>query len=77
MRGFLWFEQGELQEIVAKFRAKKWGYEARWEADVLWPLAFGAGLAFLASFWLGLIYLWLCKSAVQALNKKRFFDPLP
>jgi hypothetical protein len=76
LRSFFWFEKDELQEIVAKIDAQKWGYEARWEVDVLLPLLLGIPMAFLLWIWLGIAYLWLFKVAIQSLNKKRFFDPL-
>jgi hypothetical protein len=76
-RSFFWFETDELQEIAAKIAAQKWRYEARWEAEVLLPLICGIPMAFLLSIWLGIAYLWAFKGAIQSLNKKRFFDPLP
>jgi hypothetical protein len=57
--------------------ARKWGYEARWEAEVLLLILAGVGLAFGANVWLGMVFLWFSKNAVQALNAKKFFDPLP
>jgi hypothetical protein len=76
-RSIFWFEDGELPEIAAKLNSAKPGYEARWEASVLLLLAGGIALAFIYNAWLGLIYLWGFKQALQALKKKRFFDPLP
>ena len=77
VRSLLWFERGELGEILGKLRHTKFGYEARWEAESLAPLAVGLLLAFSANIWLGALYLWLSKTALQAMNRKRLFDPLP
>ena len=75
LRDWLWFKRGELGEIIGKIRAPKFQYEANWETEVLAALAFGLFFAFMGSVWLGIAYLWLAKTAVQALNQKRFFDP--
>ena len=77
LRSIFWFEKGELREIGGKFTLRKWGYEARWEAEVLLALAILVGLGFGAGMWLGVLSIWIVKNAIQALNKKRFFDPLP
>ncbi len=58
MRGFLWFESGELSEIIGKIRNNiKWGYEARWEVDVIATLFFGSVFAFSYNIWVGIFYL--------------------
>jgi len=77
LRNFLWFEKGELREIATKLFAQKWGYEARWESEVLIALCGGVVMAFLLSVWLGMFALLWTKWAIQSLNKKKFFDPLP
>jgi hypothetical protein len=77
IRDILWFEKGELQEIAGKMTAQKWGYETRWEVDVIVPLVLLIPLAFYANLWLGFLAVWAVKAAFQSLNKKRFFDPIP
>ena len=77
IRNFLLFERDELAAIVTKLRAPKPRYEANWEIIVLAVLTFGGVFAFVSNFWADVAYAWLAKEAVQALNKKRFFDPLP
>lgn len=77
MLGWIWFAPGELTEIVSKVRQRKFGYEAGWEATVLAALAFGVIFAFYYGFWFGVLMLWFCKLAIQALNSKKFFDRLP
>ncbi|MCI0598800.1 MAG: hypothetical protein L0Y60_04650 [Beijerinckiaceae bacterium] len=76
-RAIFWFEKGELREIASKLAQRKMGYEASWEVDVLLPLAAVVPLAFVENIWLGLLSVWAFKQAIRALNKKRFFDPLP
>jgi hypothetical protein len=77
IRSVLWFENGEIAEIRAKLTTRKWKYEARWEAEVLFSIFAGAALAFWVNGWLGMFFLWLSKNAVQALNRKKFFDAMP
>jgi len=78
LRSVLWFEPGEIAEIWAKLRAKKkTRYETNWETTVLFCLIGGVFFAFTLVHWYGLIWLWGTKLAIQALNKKRFFDPMP
>jgi hypothetical protein len=75
-RSFFWFDKDELAEIGRKITVRKWSHEARWEAEVLLPLAILLGLGFGINIWLGLLSMLIVKNAMQALNKKRFFDPL-
>ena len=77
-RLLFWFEPGELSEICGKiFRVGKPGYEAQWESIVLFTLLVGVCVSFITTVYLGLVYLWVFKFTIQALNQKRFFDPLP
>ena len=78
LRTLFWFEPGERSEIIEKLFRKKWEYDAQREPIVLLPLlAAGLGLALLSIIYCGLVYLWILKFAIQALNQKKFFDPLP
>jgi hypothetical protein len=77
LRSIFWFEKGELSAIHGKFTARKWGYETRWEADVLFPLVAFVLFAFIINIWLGGVSVWAFKQAIRALNEKGFFDPLP
>jgi hypothetical protein len=78
LRSLFWFEPGELSEIYRKvFRIRKPGYEAQWESIVLLTLLVGLCGSFVAYIYLGLACLWGFKFSIQALNKKKFFDPLP
>jgi hypothetical protein len=77
IRNVFWFKRGELREIAGKLTTRKWGYETRWEVDVVLPLVLLIPLAFYANVWLGFLALWAVKEAFQSLNKKRFFDPVP
>jgi hypothetical protein len=77
-RSIFWFEPGELSEIRDKiFRVGKPGYEAQRESIVLLTLLVGLCVSFVANVYLGLVYLWVFKFSIQALNQKKFFDPLP
>jgi hypothetical protein len=78
LRSLFWFEPGEISEIRGKiFRVRKPGYETQWESIVLFTLLVGLCVSFIANIYLGLVYLWVFKFTIQALNQKRFFDPLP
>jgi hypothetical protein len=78
LRTLFWFEPGELSAIKVKlFRVGKPGYEAQWESNVLFALLVGLFISFVVSIYLGLVYLWIFKFSIQALNHKKFFDPLP
>jgi hypothetical protein len=87
MRRIFWFEKGELGEIITKLTALRWprmGDERHiCEFNVLSTLVLTIPLAFFTlawwdlSMWWGLLSLWGFKEAVQCLNEKRFFDPLP
>jgi hypothetical protein len=76
LQGIVWFENGEPSEIWHKLTVLKFAYETTWEASFLMPLALLIPLGFAESAWFGVFCLWVCKTAVQALNKMRFFDPL-
>jgi hypothetical protein len=76
MRDFFWFDRGELAEIVGKIGTPKPRYETEWERWVLIVFVAGAFPAFAHAWWAGFVWLYGVKFAVQALNKKRFFDPL-
>lgn len=77
MRGWIWFEPGELEAIWGKMFVQKWGYETQWETTVLLSLLASVVLGFSYAWWFGLLMLWGAKESLQALNHKKFFDPIP
>ena len=76
VRSVFWFERGELSGIIACLNAQKPRFEAYWEVQVLLCLTAGVLFAFIGAGYWGLLILWLSKSALRSLHRKRFFDPM-
>ena len=74
LREIIWFKEGELGSIGRKLKSPKPRYQTNREAAVLFALAAGTAFAFLYSLWGGVLYLYVAKLAVQALNAQGFFD---
>ena len=77
LRAVFWFDEGELDSIWSQITPLKWGYEARWESEVLAVFVFGIIFAFMLATWLGILFIFTCKIGIQALHKKRFFENIP
>jgi hypothetical protein len=76
LRAMLWFDEGEFEKLKRGLSSGKPGYEGHWESWVLFHLGLGVFIAFAASFWMGVLYVWSTKVCLQSLIKKGFFDPL-
>ena len=74
LREIVWFKEGELGSIGRKLKSPKPRYQTNREAAVLFALAAGTLFAFHYSLWGGVLYLYVVKLAVQALNAEGFFD---
>ena len=74
LREIIWFKEGELGAIGRKLKWPKPRYQIHREAAVLFALAAGTLFAFHYSLWGGVLYLYVVKLAVQALDAQGFFD---
>jgi hypothetical protein len=77
LRAIFWFETGQIDDIATKLGTAKPKYEANWEAEVLFALIGFVVFGFLVGVWFGIAAVFFAKNALIALDKKRFFDPLP
>jgi hypothetical protein len=74
LREIIWFKEGELGSVGRKLKSPKPRYETHREAAVLFALAAGTAFAFHYSLLGDVLYLYVVKLAVQALNAEGFFD---